>query len=136
MFLSSDLSYGSADICILDSSSITLLRNHSTKCFFPVLQKTTYYLSHYFQLVLHIFTSSNLNCAGRFQFYSTFNTLSIEKHRKEMFLYVENAEVEKTSDLAEQHFSIQSWLLKHGFKTKEGLLRTFHWYHRYLSTRS
>jgi hypothetical protein len=53
-----------------------------------------------------------------------------------MFLYLENPEVEKTSDLAEQHFSIQSWLLKHGFKTKEGLLRTFHWYHRYLSTRS
>ena len=60
----------------------------------------------------------------------------VRKHRKEVFLYLENPEVEKTSDLAEQHFSIQSWLLKHRFKTKQGLLNTSYWYHRYLSTRS
>ncbi len=60
----------------------------------------------------------------------------VRKHRKEVFLYLENPEVEKTSDLAEQHFSIQSWLFKHRFKTKEGLQRTSYWYHRYLSTGS
>ena len=60
----------------------------------------------------------------------------VRKHRKEVFLYLENHEVEKTSDKAEQHFSIQSWLLKHRFKTKQGLLNTSYWYHRYLSTRS
>ena len=60
----------------------------------------------------------------------------VRKHRKEVFLYLENPEVEKTSDIAEQHFSVQSWLLKHRFKTKEGLLRTSYLYHRYLSTRS
>jgi transposase-like protein len=32
----------------------------------------------------------------------------IRKHRKEVFLYLNNPEVEKTSDSAEQHFSIQS----------------------------
>jgi len=55
----------------------------------------------------------------------------IDKYRKEVFLYLENPEVEKTSDLAEQHFFIQSWLLKHRLKTKEGLLRAYRWYHRY-----
>ena len=60
----------------------------------------------------------------------------VKKHRNEVFLYLENHEVEKTSDKAEQHFSIQSWLLKHRFKTKEGLIRTSFWYHRYLSTGS
>ena len=58
----------------------------------------------------------------------------IRKHRKEVFLYLKNPEVEKTSDKAEQHFSIQSWLFKNRFKTKEGLLRTSYWYHRFLST--
>ena len=58
----------------------------------------------------------------------------IKKHRKEVFLYLKNSEVEKTSDKAEQHFSIQSWLFKNRFKTKEGLLRTSYWYHHYLST--
>jgi len=56
------------------------------------------------------------------------------KHRKEVFLYLKNPEVEKTSDRAEQHFSIQSWLFKHRFKTKDGLLNTSYWYHRCLST--
>ena len=58
----------------------------------------------------------------------------IRKHRNEVFLYLKNPEVEKTSDKAEQHFSIQSWLFKKRFKTKEGLLRTSYWYHRFLST--
>jgi hypothetical protein len=40
----------------------------------------------------------------------------------------------KISDIAEQHFSIQSWLFKHRFKTKEGLLKTSFWYPHYLST--
>jgi hypothetical protein len=60
----------------------------------------------------------------------------VKKHRKDVFLYLENHGVEKTSDKAEQHFSIQSWLLKHRFKTKEDLIRTSYWYHRYLSTGS
>ena len=57
----------------------------------------------------------------------------IKKHRKEVFLYLDDPEVEKTSDKAEQHFSVQSWLFKHRFKTKDGLLRTSYWY---LSTES
>ena len=57
----------------------------------------------------------------------------VKRHRKEVFLYLEDPQVEKTSDLAEQHFSIQSWLLKHRFRTKKGLLRTSYWYRRYLS---
>ena len=58
----------------------------------------------------------------------------IRKHRKEVFLYLDNPDVEKTSDKAEQHFSVQSWLFKHRFRTKDGLLRTSYWYHHYLST--
>ena len=58
----------------------------------------------------------------------------LRKHRKEVFLYMDNPEVEKKSDKAEQHFSVQSWLFKHRFKTKDGLLRTSYWYHWYLST--
>ena len=46
----------------------------------------------------------------------------IKRHRKEVFLYLKNPEVEKTSDKAEQHFSIQSWLFRNRFKTKERLL--------------
>ena len=60
----------------------------------------------------------------------------VKKNRKEVLLYLEDPMVEKTSDIAEQHFSIQSWLFKHRFKTKEGLLRTSYWYHRYQSTGS
>jgi len=58
----------------------------------------------------------------------------IRNHRKEVFLYLKNPEVEKTSDKAEQHFSIQLWLFKNRFKTKDGLLSTSYWYHRCLST--
>ena len=60
----------------------------------------------------------------------------LRKHRKEVFLYLVNHEVEKTSDKAEQHFSVQSCLFKHRFKTKDGLLRTSYRYHWYLSTES
>jgi len=58
----------------------------------------------------------------------------VKRRRKEVFLYLSNPEVEKTSDKAEQHFSIQSWLLKHLFKTKVGRSRTSYFYHRYLSS--
>ena len=58
----------------------------------------------------------------------------LKRHRKEVFLYLQDPMVEKTSDIAEQHFSIQSWLFKHGFKIKEGLLKTSFWYHHYIST--
>ena len=58
----------------------------------------------------------------------------LKTHRKEVFLHLQDPMVEKTSDIAEQHFSIQSWLFKHRFKTKEGLLKTSFWYHHYLST--
>ncbi|EQD65499.1 transposase [mine drainage metagenome] len=58
----------------------------------------------------------------------------VKKNRNEVFLYLKNDQVEKTSDLAEQHFSIMSWLFKHRFKTKEGLINTSYWYHHYLST--
>ena len=58
----------------------------------------------------------------------------VRNHRKGVFMYLQDPKVEKISDKAEQHFSVQSWLLKHRFKTKEGLIRTSYWYHRYLST--
>jgi len=58
----------------------------------------------------------------------------VKKNRVEVFLYLKDGEVEKTSNIAEQHFSIMSWLFKNRFKTKEGLLRTSYWYHHYLST--
>ena len=45
----------------------------------------------------------------------------IKKHRRGVFPYLDNPEVEKTSGKAEQPFSVQSWLFKHRFKTKEGL---------------
>ena len=59
--------------------------------------------------------------------------LFIKRYRKEVFLYLQDPMVEKTSDIAEQHFSIQSWLFMHRFQTKEGLLKTSFWYHHYLS---
>jgi len=44
----------------------------------------------------------------------------VMKRSKEVFMYLENPEVEKTSDEAEQHLSLQSWLFRHRFKTKYG----------------
>ncbi len=58
----------------------------------------------------------------------------LRAHRKEDFLYLEDSNVQKSSDKTEQHFSIMSWLFKRRFKTKEGLLRASYWYHTYLST--
>ena len=37
---------------------------------------------------------------------------SVSKNKKEVFLYLDNPEVEKTYDKEEQHFSVQSWLFK------------------------
>ena len=61
----------------------------------------------------------------------------IEENRAEVFLYLKDSNVEKTTGIAERHFSIMSWLLKHRFKTKEGLLMMSYWHHYYhpLSTR-
>ena len=61
----------------------------------------------------------------------------LEGNRAEVFLYLKDKNVEKTTGIAERHFSVMSWLLKHRFKTKEGLLRMSYWHHYYhpLSTR-
>ena len=61
----------------------------------------------------------------------------LEENRAEVFLYLKDSKVEKTTGIAERHFSVMSWLLKHRFKTKEGLLRMSYWHHHYhpLSTR-
>ncbi len=61
----------------------------------------------------------------------------LEENRAEVFLYLKDKNVEKTTGIAERHFSVMSWLLKHRFKTKEGLLRMSYWHHQYhpLSTR-
>ena len=40
-----------------------------------------------------------------------------------MFLYLKDSNVEKTTGIAERHFSVMSWLLEHRFRTREGLLR-------------
>ena len=48
----------------------------------------------------------------------------LKRHRKGLFLYLQDPMVGETSDIAEQHLSIKSWLFKHRFKTKEGLLKT------------
>ena len=61
----------------------------------------------------------------------------LEENRAEVFLYLKDSKVEKTTGIAERHFSVMSWLLKHRFKTKEGLLRMSYWHHYYnpISTR-
>ena len=61
----------------------------------------------------------------------------LEENRAEVFLYLKDSNVEKTTGIAERHFSVMSWLLKHRFKTKECLLRMSYWHHYYhpLSTR-
>ncbi|MDA8056083.1 MAG: hypothetical protein M0Z77_10640, partial [Thermoplasmatales archaeon] len=55
----------------------------------------------------------------------------LEENRAEVFLYLKDKNVEKTTGIAERHFSVMSWLLKHRFKTKEGLLRMSYWHHHY-----
>ena len=55
----------------------------------------------------------------------------VEENSGEVFLYLKDSNVEKTTGIAERHFSVMSWLLKHRFKTKEGLLRMSYWHHYY-----
>ncbi len=55
----------------------------------------------------------------------------LEESRGEVFLYLKDSNVEKTTGIAERHFFVMSWLLKHRFKTKEGLLRMSYWHHYY-----
>ncbi len=55
----------------------------------------------------------------------------VEENGEEVFLYLKDRDVEKTTGIAERHFSVMSWLLKHRFKTKEGLLKTSYWHHYY-----
>ena len=43
----------------------------------------------------------------------------LEENRAEVFLYLKDSKVEKTTGIAERHCSVMSWLLKHRFKTKE-----------------
>ena len=57
----------------------------------------------------------------------------IEENRGEVFLYLEDSNVEKTTGKVEQHFSMMSLLLKHRFKTKAGLLKMSYWHHHYLA---
>ena len=57
----------------------------------------------------------------------------LHENRREVFLYLEDRNVEKTTGKAEQHFSVMSWLLKHRFKTKTGLLKMSYWHHHYLA---
>lgn len=61
----------------------------------------------------------------------------LEEYREEVFLYLKDKKVEKTTGIAERHFSVMSWLLKHRFKTRDGLLKMSYWHHYYhpLSTR-
>ena len=44
----------------------------------------------------------------------------VRKHRKEVFPYLDNPEAEKTSDKAEQHFSVQSWLFSTDSRQSRG----------------
>ena len=69
---------------------------------------------------------------SRIESISVLITLSISVNKQ--IDELKDPEVEKTSDKAEHHFSSMSWLFKHRFKTKEGLLKTSYWYHYYLST--
>jgi hypothetical protein len=55
----------------------------------------------------------------------------VEENSGEVFLYLKDSNVEKTTGIAERHFSVMSWLLKHRFKTKEGLLRMSYRHHYY-----
>ena len=56
---------------------------------------------------------------GNYRIIVTLRTF-VRKHGDEVFLYLKNPEVEKTSDLAEKHFSIQSWLFKYRSRRKKG----------------
>ncbi len=55
----------------------------------------------------------------------------LKENRAEVFLYLKDSNVEKATGIAERHFYVISWLLKHKFKTKEGLQRMSYWHHYY-----
>ncbi|MHB1492518.1 MAG: hypothetical protein ACYCSG_05090 [Thermoplasmataceae archaeon] len=58
----------------------------------------------------------------------------MRKNGGKVFLYLKDADMEKASSIAEQHFSIMVLLFKRRFKTKKGLLMTSYRYHHYLLT--
>ena len=62
--------------CLIFHDCVEKPLHQSFLSILAVLKETTYYLFHYIQLVLHLFTYSNLNCAGHFQVYSRLSTLS------------------------------------------------------------
>ena len=57
---------------------------------------------------------------------------TLDEHAEEFFLYLDDTLVSKTSNLAEQHFSMNSPIFKRRFKTKDGLLNTSFLYHEHL----
>ena len=57
---------------------------------------------------------------------------TLDELKKEFFLYLDDPLVSKTSNLAEQHFSMNSSIFKRRFKTKNGLLNTSFLYHEHI----
>ncbi len=53
----------------------------------------------------------------------------INRNRKEVFRYLDDANVNKTNNVAEHHFSVRSELLKNRFKTGQRFLKTSYCYH-------
>ena len=99
------------------------------------LQRTVEGKSEY-EVVQHIIGMLNNNY-GDDPIISKFLSF-LHENRREVFLYLEDRNVEKTAGKAEQHFSVMSWLLKHRFETKMGLLKMSYWHHHHLvlSTRN
>ena len=57
---------------------------------------------------------------------------TLDGHAEKFFLYLDDPLVSKTSNLAEQHFSMNSSIFKRRFKTKNGLLNTSSLYHEHI----
>ena len=57
---------------------------------------------------------------------------ALDERKKEFFLYLDDPLVSKTSNLAEQHFSMNSSIFKRRFKTKNGLLNTSFLFHEHI----
>ena len=57
---------------------------------------------------------------------------ALDEHAEKFFLYLDDTLVSKTSNLAEQHFSMNSSIFKRRFKTKNGLLNTSSLYHEHV----
>ncbi len=55
----------------------------------------------------------------------------LRSNRRQVFRYLEDDKVQKTNNVSEHHFSMRSELLKRRFKTREGLLKTSYWYHKF-----